>query len=146
MHSVTSNAVAQGLGKLQYLFPLRIERQIVTVTDWTEFLWIGNGFLDKYQSYPNINGKTKKCNLLMTLYTIKTNYISVGIKRHDDNFVTTLVEKSIFGGVGNGAFGLFVSVRLDPTFLQPQSRMYIKSSTGGEEVALANVFVEVIYE
>lgn len=146
LHSVTSNAVAESIKNMNYLFPIRLEMAVTSSASWQQFLWLGVGFLDKYLNCPNINGKTKKVRLVMTLYIVGNSGVSVLIKREDNVEQIVVDNRVVWGGVSADAFGALVYVPIDPSFIDAYSRFFLKSSIEGIDVGVSYIFAEVYYE
>ena len=147
MHSVSSNAVAEESSKITHLFPINANYVQTNDTNWATVAWIGVDFYQKFQSYPEISGKTKKVRLIFNIFTSGQNAISVSLKRSADPDVTVIVNNIVvWGGIGSSAFSRFCSVPIDPTFLNVYSAVYMKSNDASQYVAVANLFAEVYYE
>ena len=131
---------------ITYLIPLRLSSMRTSFAQWERYLWLGVGFLDKYTSYPEISGKTKKVRLIINVQTASNNLIIFGAKRQSDVSVIELFRQNVWGGVDDSAFSRQIQVTIDPSFLLPYTEFYFMSDVASVEVAICYLFAEVYYE
>ena len=144
----TSNAVAEKLSGLCFpIIPIITAFRTTTSSSWQNVKVIGLNYKAVFDNLPTISGKTKKLRLVLELLTLAQNGIYIGLQRQSDPSPIVKVDNFVvWGGSGEGGFGVLVKIPIEPSFLDPYTTIQFKSSIEGYAVSVGYVYAEVYYE
>ena len=148
MHSVTSNAVSEGLSGLCFpIIPILLAFSTTSSSSWQILKYIGGYYRTFFDNLPTINGKTKKLRLVLEILTQAQNGIYIGLQRQSDPSPIIKVDNLVvWGGAYNWGFGQLIKIPIDPSFLDSFTTIQYKSSIEGYQVSVGYVYAEVYYE